>query len=125
MKACSTCAHGQVVVGHLPIYGMKEEDRNPPMVECRFHAPQPITGPVNDNFDRVSYPPLQAHDYWCGQWQPQEPKMSFTALTNKELWETVAKNGITAKEMHCPDTCGDDMSEALRVKEQIVTYDSN
>ena len=117
MKACSTCAHGQVVVGHLPIYGL-DKDNHPSMVECRFHAPRPTVGHVVDNFDRVSYPPLQAHDYWCGQWEPQGFK-----FTTPEPMAALPRS--TAGEMYCRDVYGyQSQPQAPAPQEQIVTYDS-
>jgi len=116
MRACSTCAHGQVVVGHLPIYGL-DKDNHPPMVECRFHAPRPTVGHVVDSFDRVTCPPLQAHDYWCGQWKPQEFKFDAVAAFNdiqRETWMDLGRN-------HSGDQA---QPQGPAPQEQVVTYDS-
>jgi hypothetical protein len=87
------------------------------MVECRFHAPQPITGPINDNFDRITYPPLQAHDYWCGQWKTKEFKFDDRAAFDdiqRETWMGLGRN-----------YSGDQAQpQKPAPQEQVVTYDS-
>jgi hypothetical protein len=126
MRACSTCAHGQVVVSHAPIYGF-DNGNQPPMVECRFHAPQPITGTINDNFDRITYPPLQAHDYWCGQWEPLGLRLTAAGPVTASYDAGAAFNATQQEtfERLCRDPFGDQAQpQGPAPQEQVVTYDS-
>ena len=108
MKACSTCAYGVTIYGFAPLFQS--------MVECRFHAPEPVVGPIIAPADRMAHPAVLAPDYWCGKWEHRQAE--------KLIPEKIDLPEKPPKVIHGPYFDDQPPHAHLTPLEQVITYDS-